>query len=97
MRDEVERGAPDPEAIVEPILARIFYVSRLSLATSTCRSYPRPSDRSQPFSHPTPLRIAATIAPSKKRVVTTVTSHSCRLRRNMGRPIRKMEPKKRMR
>jgi len=46
---------------------------------------------------PTPLSIATAIEPISNAEVATVTSHSLRLRRNMGSPISKIEPKKRTR
>jgi hypothetical protein len=44
--------------------------------------------------HPTPVDIATPIDPSSRTVVTTVTSHSRRFMRNIGRPISRIEPKK---
>ena len=44
--------------------------------------------------HPTPLCIASPIEPSRRTVVTTVTSQSPRFARNIGRPISRIAPKK---
>ena len=49
------------------------------------------------FTHPTPIYIAYTIDPNRRTVVVTVTSHSRRSIRNIGTPIRKIEPKNRTR
>ena len=46
------------------------------------------------MAHPTPLRIAMPIDDSSRTVVATVTSHSPRSMRNMGRPISRIAPKK---
>jgi hypothetical protein len=46
-----------------------------------------------PLPHPTPLLIANPIEPNSRIVVATVTSHSGRLMRNIGSPMRRIAPK----
>jgi len=53
--------------------------------------------RGPELAHPTPLSIAMPIEPSSSADVATVTSHSLRSMRNIGRPISTIEPKKSMR
>jgi len=61
-------------------------ISTASLGTRVRRTRARSS-------HPTPLRMAKIIVPRSRALVITVTSHSCRFTRNMGKPIRRIDPK----
>jgi len=80
----------NPPAIKLGDLGRI---STFDLRASSRREVPGSAAAFVRSLYPTPLLIARTIEPNSRIAVPTVTSHSGRLMRNIGSPIRRIAPK----